>query len=138
MAKFSLRLLLTLLVACGGHKASDTTVDPGRTGGGSDGDIIPPEKMDEVDQSLRRRSTQISHCLAVAINGGEVKRGTRGRITYAIRIGTDGHAASVSVVKSEIETQSVVDCATTLVKDTSFPTLPKSYETSFTYGLDAN
>lgn len=138
MAKFSLRLLLTLVVACGGHKASDSTSEPGRASAAGSGEIIPPEKMDEVDQSLRRRSTQISHCLAIAINSGEVKRGTRGRITYEIGIGTEGRASKVNVVKSEIDTQSVIDCATTLVRDTSFPTLPRAYETSFTYGLDAN
>lgn len=138
MAKFKLQLLLTLMVACGGHKARDTTPDPARPSGGANGDIIPPEKMDEVEQNLKRRSTQVSHCLARAIGDGEVTRGTKGRITFAIRIGTDGHATSVSVIKSEVEAQTVIDCATKLVKDTSFPTLPRAYDTSFTYGLDAS
>lgn len=140
MAKFGLQLIATMLLACGGHKAAATMPDPDSDGasGTAEGDIIPPEKMDQVDQNLKRRGTQVSHCLARAINTGDVPRGTRGRITFGIRIGTDGHASSVRVIKSEIENQSVVDCATKLVEDTSFPTLPRAYETSYTYGLDAS
>lgn len=133
-----LLLFVTALAACGGHQNAGTTSSDSDDSGPRQRDIIPPEKMDEVAQNLKRRGTQVSHCLAIATENGEARHGTRGRITFEIRIGTDGHADSVGVVKTDIQVASVVDCATKLVKDTSFPTLPRPYETSFTYGMEAN
>lgn len=136
MMKAALWIVLGL-AACGGHPSQSTTPDPDDSGG-HERDIIPPEKMDEVAQNLKRRGTQVSHCLAIATENGEVKHNTRGRITFEIRIGTDGHAERVALIKTDIQATSVIDCATKLVKDTSFPTLPRPYETSFTYGMEAN
>jgi hypothetical protein len=135
--------LAALLCGCH-HKQADTTepsgpmVDntPHPTAGG--GDIIPPEKMDEVQTDLGRRQMIVSRCLATAMEANEVKRGTHGHITFEIRIGTGGSAESVKVIKSDIDAKSVLDCATKHVQDTGFPTLPKAYETSYTYAMEAN
>jgi hypothetical protein len=135
--------LAALLCGCH-HKQADTTepsgpmVDnsPHPTPGG--GDIIPPEKMDEVQTDLGRRQMIVSRCLATAMEANEVKRGTHGHITFEIRIGTGGSAESVKVIKSDIDAKSVLDCATKHVQDTGFPTLPKAYETSYTYAMEAN
>lgn len=136
MTKKALWVVIAL-AACGGHTPQPTSSDPGdESRQGSE--IIPPEKMDEVTQSLKRRGTQVSHCLAIATENGEVKHGTRGRITFEIRVGTEGRAIHVGVITTDIQATSVVDCATKLVTDTSFPTLPRPYETSFTYGMEAN
>ncbi|HET9987002.1 MAG TPA: hypothetical protein VFQ65_00740 [Kofleriaceae bacterium] len=135
--------LAALLFGCH-HKQADTTEPTGPTidtsphpsSGG--GDIIPPEKMDEVQTDLSRRQMIISRCLATAMENQEVKHGTHGHITFEIRIGTSGSAESVKVIKTDIDAKSVLDCATKHVQDTGFPTLPKAYETSYTYAIEAN
>jgi hypothetical protein len=137
-------VLSVVLVACGHKKPADDNTGPtidmnDHTRHSDDsGNMIPPEKMDEVTQDLKRKNMIVSRCLATAMENGEVKHGTRGRITFEINIGTDGHATNVKVDRTDIETKSVIDCATRHVQDTAFPTLPKPYETSYTFAMEAN
>jgi hypothetical protein len=136
-------LLLAVVVACGGHKQPDTTPPPDHGGGGevhhdNDANMIPPEKMDEVVQDLKRKNMIVSRCLATAMENGEVKHGTHGHITFEINIGTDGRATGAKVNKTDVESKAVIDCATRHVMDTGFPTLPKPYETSYTFAMEAN
>jgi hypothetical protein len=135
-------LILWALVACGGHKQADTTPPPDQgpttTTDNSGGVMIPPEKMDEVTQDLKRKNMMVSRCLAEAMEAQEVPKGTHGHITFEIKIGTDGHTTSVKVIKTDVEAKSVIDCATKHVEDTAFPTMPKIYETSYTFAMEAN
>jgi hypothetical protein len=136
-------LLIAVLVACGGHKQADTTPD---TGGGTaeppptntNENMVPPEKMDEITQDLKRKNNIVSRCLAIAMENRDVPKGTRGRVTFEIKISTEGHAFDVKVVKSDIQTQSVLDCAKKHVEEIAFPTLPRTYETSYTFSMEAN
>lgn len=136
--------LIVLLAACGGHKSQTAEptgpqVDntPG-TAQDQGGNMIPPEKMDEVTTNLSRRNMIVSRCLATAMENKEIPKGTHGHITFEIHIGTGGTAESVKVIKTDIESKSVVDCATKHVQETGFPTLPHPYETSYTYAMEAN
>ncbi|HEY1554907.1 MAG TPA: hypothetical protein VGF94_08740 [Kofleriaceae bacterium] len=140
-------LAAALLVACGGKQQTNDTQPTGPTvvGMGDSGDstdrsgnMIPPDKMDEVQQDLGRRREMISRCLATAMDNREVKRGTHGKVTFEIVIGASGHTQSVRVDKTDIPDKGVIDCATKLVEDTAFPELPHKYETSYTYAMEAN
>jgi hypothetical protein len=135
-------VLIALLVACGHKKPPDTTPPddndhPVQTTN-NDQNMIPPEKMDEVTQDLKRKNMIVSRCLATAMEAGEVKKGTHGHITFEINIGTDGHTTAVKVLKTDIDAKSVIGCAQKHVEDTGFPTLPKPYETSYTFAMEAN
>src|SRR5205823_10538734 len=57
--------------------------------------IIPPEKMDEVNNNLRRKAMIISRCLADAMESKDVPRGAHGKVTLELVIGTGGRAESV-------------------------------------------
>jgi hypothetical protein len=140
-------LLATLLVACGGKQTTDDTEPTGPsvmgqqdTGDSTDrsGAMIPPDKMDEVSQDLDRRRDTVSRCLAQAMDNREVKRGTHGKVTFEIVIGTSGHTESVKLDKTDIQDKGVVDCATKIVQETAFPELPHRYETSYTFAMEAN
>ena len=141
--------LLSLLVvaACGGNKkqADQDTTGPSVVGMQDTGDstdrsgtMIPPEKMDEVTQDLRRKQMIISQCYARAMEDGQVKRGSHGKVTFEIVISTEGKATSVKVDKTDIQEQGVLDCAKKHVEDIEFPQLPKQYETSYTFAMEAN
>ena len=138
---------LLALAACGGkQKPADTgPTGPSVVGMGDSGDpndhsggMIPPEKMDEVTQDLGRKQMIISQCYARAMEQGEVKRGSHGKVTFEIVISPAGRATTIRVDKTDITEQSVIDCAKKHVEDIEFPQLPKQYETSYTYAMEAN
>jgi outer membrane biosynthesis protein TonB len=136
---------LVVIAACGGKQQTQ----PDMTSPAQDenspppaqdesANMIPPEKMDEVQQDLKRKEMIVSHCLASSMEAGEVPRGTHGHVRFEIKIGTDGHATDVSVDKTDIQAKSVIDCAKKHVMDTAFPTLPHPYETSYMFAMEAN
>ncbi len=144
MVKMAMVVAL-VAAACGGHKQADTTPDTTSTTDNTPppaqdegANMIPPEKMDEVNQNLKRKEMIVSHCLASSMELGEVPRGTHGHVRFEIKIGTDGHATDVTVDKTDIQAKSVLDCARKHVMDTEFPTLPHAYETSYMFAMEAN
>ncbi len=140
-------LLLAILAACGGHKSAGPTDPSGPSvmgvqdqGDPNDhsGSMIPPEKMDEVQNDLKRKEMIISRCLADAVESGDAKHNTHGKVTVELTVSTSGKAQNVKIAKSDIQTQSVLDCTKKHVEDIEFPQLPKNFETSFTYAMEAD
>ncbi len=139
-------LLLAVLFACGGHKSEpqepkgESVMGVQDTGDPSDhsGNMIPPEKMDEIQQDLKRKQMIISRCLADAVEAGDAKKNTHGKVTVELTVSTAGRAQNVKIAKSDIQTQSVLDCTKKHVEDIEFPQIPKQYETSFTYAMEAD
>ena len=140
-------LLLAVLVACGGHKAASNNEPSGPSvmgvqdqGDSTDrsGNMIPPEKMDEIQNDLKRKQMIISRCLADAVEAGEAKKNTHGKVTIELVVSTSGKAENVKVVKSDIQAQSVLDCTKKHVESIEFPQIPKQYETSYTFAMEAD
>jgi hypothetical protein len=139
-------VVAVLVVGCGGSKKADAEEPSGTSvlgvGGppaaDQSGQMIPPEQMDAVDQAFKRKEPVISRCLANAMERREVPKGTHGRIALEVVIAAGGKATSVKINKSEIEAQTVKDCVIKHVEEISFPDLPKQYETSHTYAMEAN
>jgi hypothetical protein len=142
----NLLLLVVLAAACGGKNKNDAeeggaTIDTQATTGDPtdrSGSQVPAEKMDEVNQVLGRKQMIISRCLSAAVEAGEAPKGTHGKITLEIVISPAGKAEKVDVIKTSIEAKSVQGCVKRHVEEITFPTLPKTYETSFTYAMEAN
>ena len=138
----TIAMLACLLVACGGKKQEDTTptndminTTPEAHEGGAD--MVPPEKMDEVKHDLDRKQMIVSRCLSAAMEAGEVKKGTHGKVGLEITI-TGNKASNVKIIHSDIEQKSVTDCVIKHVQDIEFPQMSKPYETSYTYAMEAN
>jgi len=139
-------LLLAVLVACGGHKSQPQDPSGPSVLGVQDkgdpndhsGNMIPPEKMDEIQQDLKRKEMIISRCLAEAVEAGDAKKNTHGKVVVELVVSTGGKAQNVKVVKSDFTAQSVNDCTKKHVEDIEFPQIPKQYETSFTYSMEAD
>ena len=139
-------LLLAALTACGGHKSTPNDPSGPSVMGVQDkgdptdrsGNMIPPEKMDEVQNDLKRKEMIISRCLADAVEAGDAKHNTHGKVTVELTVSSSGKAENVKIAKSDIQTQSVLDCTKKHVEDIEFPQLPKNFETSFTYAMEAD
>ena len=135
-------LLAALLVAgCGGKQKAETS--PGGGGATGDtaakpsGDMVPPEKMEEIKRNLDRKRTIVSRCLAIAVDAKELPRNSAGKITLEIVISPAGKAETVRVVRATLESKMLSDCVIRHVQEIQFPELPKPYETSYTYGFEA-
>jgi hypothetical protein len=138
-------LLAVVLVACGGHKSQPQ--DPSGpsvmgvrdTGDPNDhsGSMVPPEKMDEIQQDLKRKQMIVSRCLAEAIEAGEAKKNTHGKVTVELVVTTAGQASDVKVIKSDLA-EPVGECVKKHVEEIAFPQIPKQYPTSYTYAMEAD
>ena len=135
------------LAACGSKNKNDTnegggaTIDTSATTGDPtdrSGEQVPPEKMEEVNSALLRKNAIISRCLSTAVENGTVPKGTHGKVTVELSISPAGSATKVDVVKSSIESKEVQGCVVKHVEEIAFPQLPKQYETSYTYAMEAN
>jgi hypothetical protein len=107
-------LVLTLAAACGGKsKSADTTPSGGgddataEDGDDSGGDLVPPERMDEITALLNRKRTAASRCLADAVNAGSIGKNARGHVALACVIGADGHATDLKVTETSLDNEGV-------------------------------
>jgi len=145
-------LLLVVLTAaaaaCGNKNKNNAeegggggSIDPNATSGdGTDrsGEQVDPVKMDEVNQMLDRKRQIVSRCLSQAVEAGNAPKNARGKITLEIKIDASGHATSVEVIKSSIESKEVQGCVKRKVEEIAFPVMGKPYETSYTYAMETN
>src|SRR5436309_16119826 len=92
--------------ACGSKNKNDTnegggaTIDKSATTGDPNdhsGNMVPPEKMEEVNSALLRKNGIISRCLSAAVEAGSAPKGTHGKITVELSISPAGQATKVDV-----------------------------------------
>ncbi len=137
--KFTTLSIAIAITACGGHKqASTTTTPPPPPPPDNGGTMVAPEQIDEIQHDFERKNEIISNCLAMAMDAQEVKRGTHGEVSFEVVVGTNGSATSVKVIKTNLTAKSVIDCATKHVQEIEFPHIPRRYETSYEYAMEAN
>ncbi len=146
--KTGLLLVVLAAAACGSKNKNDAeetgggaTIDTQATSGDTtdrSASMVPPEKMDEVNRALQRKQMIVSRCLSSAVEAGEAPKNSRGKVTLEISIAPSGQATKVSVIKSSFEAPSVQECVKKKVEEISFPELPKQFETSWTYAMEAN
>ena len=140
-----LLLAAAAAAACGGKKGStlpDETGDSDISGppvrqGGNDGVVVPPDTMDEIQRRFERKRTPISRCLSAAVDGKELPKTSRGKITLNVTVMPGGKAGEVKIVKASIESAILDSCVIAKVKEIIFPEVPKPFPTSYTYGFEA-
>lgn len=141
-------LIAAVVAACGGGgKKQETTPegpDPSLTtepdtseNDAAAATMFKPETMDQINRLLQRKAPAVSRCLTMVVDNKELPKNSRGKMTLGIAIAPSGAADRVKVIKSTFESQSLDDCVIAKVKEIPFPQLPKTYETTFTYGLEA-
>ncbi|HEX3481634.1 MAG TPA: AgmX/PglI C-terminal domain-containing protein [Kofleriaceae bacterium] len=133
-------------LGCGGGQRADTTppaagggeAQAGPAGQGGDaGDAVPPDKIDEINRQLSRKREMMSRCLSAAVDNKELPKNARGKVTVEIVISPSGAADSVKIVRANLESKMLDDCIIGHIKEIAFPQLPRSFETSYSYGFEA-
>ena len=133
-------LVSVLLTACGGGKkaAQEPAERPAAVEQQDQaGEMIPPEKMDEIQSMLARKQNIMSRCLADAVDAKELPKNSRGKITLEIVIAPSGAPEKVAVINSTLESEKLKDCVMGHIKSITFPQIPRTYPTSFTYAFEA-
>jgi hypothetical protein len=140
-------VVVMAFVACGGKKAASTTTtddtsdqdqaDADRKQDASEANMVPPEKMEEIQRILERKQRIMSRCLADAVDAKELPKNSRGKITLEIVISPAGTPDQVKVIKSSLESAKLSECVIGHIKTMQFPELPKAYPTSYTYAFEA-
>ena len=136
----TIAVMLVAMAACGGGSHGDTTPAPAESEAAApaqSSELVPPEKMDEINRNLDRKRPIMSHCLAIAVDNKELPKSSRGKITMEISIGTSGHADSIRVANTTLESKTLTECVTHHIQEIQFPELPKPFTTSYTYGFEA-
>lgn len=131
------------LAACGGGKKEETTpVDEGGeevvvedTSSGDD--MIPPERMDQIQNELHRKRAVATRCLTDAIDAGEVDKNARGKVTLEFVIDPSGQARDVKVTKSALGSPMIEECVANVVRGITFGSLPRELPWSYTYAFEA-
>lgn len=131
-------LLALCSAACGG-KSKPATESPADSEAAepSSGDVVGPETMDEIRRSLDRKRNVVARCLAPAIDGGELPKNARGRMTLGFVISPAGRATDLKVIKSSLDSKLLTDCVLERVREIEFPTVPDPLPWSYTYGFEA-
>jgi len=140
--------LVALALGCGGGPRADTTpaaaggggeaqISQAGGGGGGGGEVVPPEKIDEINRQLSRKRAVMSRCLAIAVDNKELPKNSHGKVTVEIVIAPSGTADSVKIVRASLESKMLDECIIGHIKEIAFPPLPRSFETSYTYGFEA-
>lgn len=138
-------LAFVLAAACGGsQKAADEPVvdddeeevaDDEEEDTGDDV-MVEPEKLEDLQRTMERRSPRVSRCYADALEAGELKPSDRGEVTVGLTVTESGKATNVRVLQSSIKSKMVEDCVLEEVRSARFTTLPKPVEFSYTYKLE--
>ena len=145
----ALALALAPGLGCGGSPRADTTpagtpaagggeAQAGPAGGaGESGEVVPPDKIDEINRQLSRKRAVMSRCLAIAVDNKELPKNSHGKVTVEIVIAPSGTAGSVNIVRASLQSKMLDDCVIGHIKEIAFPQLPRSFETSYTYAFEA-
>jgi hypothetical protein len=131
--------------ACGGKKASTLPDEGGDSGASSadsgqrasDGVVVPPETMDDIQRRFERKRTSVSRCLSAAVDAKELPRNSRGRITLNVTIQPDGKASDVKVANSTLDSPLLTECVIAKVREIIFPEVPQAFPTSYSYAFEA-
>ena len=119
----------------GGGDSVDRSLLPGQHG--SQGVVVPPDTMDEIQRRFERKRTPISRCLSAAVDAKELPKNSRGKITLNVTVLPGGKAGEVKIAKASIESPMLDSCVIGKVKEIIFPEVPQPFPTSYTYGFEA-
>ena len=132
-----------LLAGCGG---APKRIDDGTSGGGEeaepddegggDADMIPPEKLDEVNAVFVRKEDVVARCYAKALESKAIDMNKKGYVTVGLRVSPGGKPTNVRVLESTLSSDAVEGCIVDTMSGWSFPKLPTHLDTSYTYKFE--
>jgi len=95
-------------------------------------DVVPPEKLEEIQLILQRKQQDVAHCWT-----DEAER-TKNRnlvidVMFKLTIEREGRASDVQIMKNSISSKEFDSCLLTMVRGFDFPAIPSSQEMTWQY-----
>jgi TonB family protein len=126
-------MVALLLCSCANQSASLRPAPPsaGEEPGATEG-AVPPEKMEEIQSILSRKSQDVAHCWT------EEAQRTHNRelvidMMLKLVIAPTGKAGNVEIVKNSIHSAEFDQCVIAMVRNFDFPTIPQAIELTWPY-----
>lgn len=142
--KSILMACVIVAAACGGGGQQQSTEEPafvpqGNQGDSTDrsGEMVPPETIEQINNMLARKDKVMSRCLASAIDSGELKKSSRGKVLVELVVSPSGAPKDVKITQSSLESEALFSCIRGHIESIVFPAVPKDFPTSYTYGFEA-
>lgn len=133
-----------VVAACGGKQQPSSTTDEVASGDDAEGeaepasdDMVPPEKLDEIQRALGAKRTAAARCLSDAVLAGKADRNARGKVTLQFVIGRDGKARKLQIVKSTVQNEEVERCVVAKVEEIDFGQLSADLDWSYSYAFES-
>jgi hypothetical protein len=128
----ALGMLVVVGLGCATQKAA--TPPPAGEEPGRAPDAVPPEKMEEIQSLLKRKSDDVGHCWSE-----EATRSGNRQLTVdmmiKLTIQPSGKPTDVQVIKDSIHSQEFERCVTGMVATFEFPQLPAPVEMTWPYSF---
>lgn len=133
--------LAVALGGCGGadknepeQPVADSDYEPEPESKGDE--LMPQQKLDEVQAFFDRKARSVSRCWGEAIDAGEVKASSRGMVAVWLTIKPDGSPSDVRVTDSSPKSDTLVACVLDKVKGWKMPTLPRDMEFAYQFAFE--
>jgi len=93
---------------------------------------IPPEKIEEVQATFRRKSMQVQSCYSDEMQRTSNKK-VEGDVMIGMTLKTSGKASDVKVLKTTLNSPNIETCVVDQVKSWSFTELPQQGYFNWTF-----
>ncbi len=138
MTRMIATLLLGMVLGCGSGGAPPPKAPTGAAGStGVDPSALPPEKLDEVNQTFRDKQSALNGCYRDEIERTK-NMNLVASVTVKVHIGKNGDVLSAEVTSQEGATEQFQQCVVETIGKFSFPQLPDVLETSWPYQFRPN
>lgn len=126
------RLLLVLLIGCGGAQAPAPILSSSSESASS-GDVADPDTYEELQVFFTRKRLQVSQCYNDAFAAVAPKLRRSGHVTVQMDVTTSGKAEGVHAADDTLGSKEVQACVLGMVSRWSLPHPPKKMAYSYSY-----
>jgi hypothetical protein len=114
-------------------RTSEQPAETQESAGATEG-AVPPEKVDEIQEILRRKQQDLAHCWNEEAERSK-NRSLVVDLMLKLTIGSAGKANRVEMVRNSIQSKDFDACVLGMVRNFDFPAIPAALELTWPYSF---